>query len=80
MARSSSHALFVCSLTNNCCERLAHFSARVEGIRPADSRTSPLSHPLKGDFTTSSGEPCIYYVPGGQFYDKTKARALLHDR
>jgi hypothetical protein len=49
-------------------------SARgVEGIRPADARTCPLSHPIKGNFTTSSGEPCIYHLPGGEFYDKTKA-------
>jgi hypothetical protein len=30
------------------------------------------SHPIKGNFTTRSGEPCIYHVPGGEFYDKTK--------
>ena len=32
----------------------------------------PLSHPIRGNFTTYSGERCIYHVKGGQFYDKTK--------
>jgi hypothetical protein len=39
------------------------------GVSPA----SPMSHPIKGNFTTYSGERCIYHSPGGQFYDKTKA-------
>jgi hypothetical protein len=42
------------------------------GVRPADAWTCPASHPIKGNFTTSSGEPCIYHVPGGRFYGKTK--------
>ncbi len=42
------------------------------GARPLDAWTCPVSHPIKGNFTTYSGEPCIYHVPGGRFYDKTK--------
>lgn len=41
------------------------------GVRPVDAWTCPLTHPIKGNFTTYSGEPCIYHVPGGRFYDKT---------
>ncbi len=42
------------------------------GVPPRDAWTCPPSHPIKGNFTTYSGEPCIYHVPGGQFYGKTK--------
>jgi hypothetical protein len=42
------------------------------GVPPQDAWTCPLSHPIKGNFTTYSGEPCIYHVPGGRFYTKTK--------
>lgn len=44
----------------------------IEGVRPSDAWTCPNSHPIKGNFTTYSGEPCIYHVAGGQFYGKTK--------
>ena len=33
---------------------------------------APLPHPIKGNFTTHSGEQCIHHLPGGQFYVKTK--------
>jgi hypothetical protein len=42
------------------------------GVPPADSWTCPATHPIKGNFTPSSGERCIYHVPGGGFYGKTK--------
>ncbi len=42
------------------------------GVPPQDSWTCPASQPIKGNFTTYSGERCIYHVPGGQFYGKTK--------
>ena len=42
------------------------------GMAPADQWTCPATHPIKGNFTTYSGEPCIHHVPGGQFYGKTK--------
>ncbi len=42
------------------------------GVPPKDAWTCPATHPIKGNFTTYSGEPCIYHVPGGQFYNKTK--------
>jgi hypothetical protein len=37
-----------------------------------DAWTCPLTHPIKGNFTTYSGERCIYHMKGGQFYGKTK--------
>lgn len=42
------------------------------GVPPKDAWTCPTTHPIKGNFTTYSGERCIYHVLGGQFYDKTK--------
>jgi micrococcal nuclease len=42
------------------------------GISPLDARTCPTTHPIKGNFTTSSGKRCIYHVPSGAFYEKTK--------
>lgn len=43
-----------------------------EGVAPASAWDCPKDHPIKGNFTTYSGEPCIYHVPGGAFYGKTK--------
>ena len=42
------------------------------GAEPRDAWTCPLSHLIKGNFTTYSGERCIYHVSGGGFYDKTQ--------
>ena len=42
------------------------------GVPPKDAWTCPTTDPIKGNFTTYSGERCIYHVPGGQFYGKTK--------
>jgi hypothetical protein len=36
------------------------------GLPPQDAWTCPPSHPIKGNFTTSSGEPCLYHIPTGQ--------------
>jgi hypothetical protein len=32
----------------------------------------PSSNPIKGNFTTSTGERCIFHSPGGEFYNRTK--------
>jgi hypothetical protein len=40
-------------------------------VPPQDASTCPTTHPIKGNFTTYSGERCIYHVPGGEFYVKT---------
>lgn len=42
------------------------------GVFPQDSWNCPLSHPVKGNFTPHSGERCIYHMPGGEFYSRTK--------
>jgi len=42
------------------------------GVPPQSAWECPLTHPIKGNFTTYSGERCIYHVPGGYFYGKTK--------
>lgn len=42
------------------------------GVAPISAWQCPATHPIKGNFTTYSGERCIYHVPGGAFYGKTK--------
>jgi hypothetical protein len=42
------------------------------GVPPQDAWTCPLTHQIKGNFTTYSSERCIYHMNGGQFYGKTK--------
>jgi hypothetical protein len=42
------------------------------GVPPEDARTCPVTQPIKGTFTTYSGERCIYHPPAGEFYGKTK--------
>ena len=44
-----------------------------QGVPPDRKGQCPADHPIKGNFTTYSGEPCIYHVPGGRFYDKANA-------
>jgi hypothetical protein len=39
---------------------------------PPQGFNCPLAQPIKGNFTTYSGERCIYHVPGGGFYGKTR--------
>src|SRR6266511_3081844 len=43
-----------------------------KGVPPVFAWHCPSTHPIKGNFTPSSGERCIAHLPGGQFYDKTK--------
>jgi hypothetical protein len=42
------------------------------GVAPSSAWTCPVSHPIKGNFTTYNGEPCFHHMPRGRFYDKTK--------
>ncbi len=42
------------------------------GVPPKDAWMCPLTHPIKGNFTTYSRERCIYHMKGGQFYGRTK--------
>lgn len=40
---------------------------------PPQGMSCPISHPIKGNFTpTDPQEYCIYHLPGGQFYGRTK--------
>ncbi len=41
-------------------------------VAPLTGGTCPATHPIKGNFTTYSGERCIYHAPGGQFYYRTR--------
>ena len=43
------------------------------GIKPLVHGECPPDYPIKGNFTTRSGEPCIYHLPGQRYYEKTKA-------
>jgi hypothetical protein len=47
-------------------------SAQSRGAMPVSAWECPASHPVKGNFTTYSAERCIFHVPGGRFYQKTK--------
>src|SRR5881409_1152932 len=38
-------------------------SCEQSGLPPKDAWTCPATHPIKGNFTTSSGERCIYHMP-----------------
>ena len=39
---------------------------------PPQGMSCPVSYPIKGNFTTYSGERCIHHLPGGEFYGKTR--------
>ena len=39
---------------------------------PPQGMSCPITHPIKGNFTTYSGERCIHHMPGGAFYGKTR--------
>ena len=41
-------------------------------VLPTSAYTCPTSHPIKGTFTTSTGDRCIFHSPGGEFYSQTK--------
>ena len=38
----------------------------------ASGMSCPPDTPIKGNFTTYSGERCIYHVIAGEFYGKTR--------
>src|SRR5947199_8838924 len=40
-------------------------SQQRPGVPPKDAWTCPSDAPIKGNFTTYSGERCIYHPPGG---------------
>jgi len=42
------------------------------GVPPEGLWTCPTAQPIKGNFTPSSGERCVYHVPDGEFYSTTK--------
>ena len=41
-------------------------------VLPTSAYACPSSHPIKGNFTTSTGERCIFHSPGAEFYSRTK--------
>ncbi|ULA60843.1 MAG: conserved exported protein of unknown function [Nitrospira sp.] len=43
------------------------------GVEPFKNGECPDEHPIKGNFTTYSGERCIYHMIGQRFYLRTKA-------
>ena len=44
----------------------------IYSLPPISDTGCPSTHPVKADFTTSSGGRCIYRVPGSDFYHSTK--------
>ncbi len=47
---------------------------RRDGSSPEDGGGCPLSHPVK-----ANGNSGIYHVPGGQFYERTRAERCYVD-
>ena len=47
----------------------------IYGLPPISDTVCPSTHPVKGNFTTSSSEHCIYLVPSDRFYHKTRPRS-----
>lgn len=43
------------------------------GVEPSKTGECSTDHPIKGNFTTRSGERCIYHMPGQRWYQQTKA-------
>ncbi|CBK43374.1 conserved exported protein of unknown function [Nitrospira defluvii] len=43
------------------------------GVSPFTNGDCPETHPIKGNFTTHSGERCIYHKSGERFCANTKA-------
>lgn len=48
-------------------------TAKLPGTPPGAFGDCPETHPIKGNFTTHTGERCIYHLPSQHFYRKTKA-------
>ena len=46
---------------------------------PPQGMSCPVSHPIKGNFTTYSGERCIHHMAERVFLRQDKARAVLHE-
>ncbi len=44
----------------------------IYSLPPISDRDCPSTHPVKADFTISSGGRCIYRVPANDFYHSTK--------
>ena len=44
----------------------------IYSLPPISDGKCPSTHPVKGNFTTSTGEHCIYLVPRDRFYHKTR--------
>ncbi len=43
------------------------------GVEPVKNGECPNGYPIKGNFTTDSGERCIYRMTGQRFHFRTKA-------
>jgi hypothetical protein len=41
-------------------------------VAPVSAWQCPSTHVIKGNFTTYNGERCIFHIPSGQFYSRTK--------
>lgn len=59
------------ALTKNL-ENTTSNSSDRPGVPPSNEQDCPPTHPIKGNFTTYSGELCIYHVEGQRYYFKTK--------
>jgi len=44
----------------------------IYGLPPISDTVCPSTHPVKGNFTTSTVKYCIYRVPTDRFYHRTR--------
>ena len=58
--RPSSLVIFVAVLLLSASSFQPVSARGIEGVRPVDAWTCPICRPIKGNFTTYSGEPCIH--------------------
>jgi hypothetical protein len=50
------------------------------GVEPRDAWTCPATHPIKGNFTTYSGEPCIHQFPAASSTARRSRSAVTRPR
>jgi hypothetical protein len=54
--------------------------SKRKGVKPLLGGGCPADYPIKGNFTTYSGERCIYHLPGQRFYNKTMLNGVMQMR
>src|SRR5262245_32473024 len=72
VSRVGSVVLTLCVLAAVGGEATAQNTFTALGAPPSATRVCPFTHPIKGNRPTGFGEACIYHVPTGILYGRTK--------